>query len=249
MTGDTAAEPTPTSWRELAVARSLDPARARAEKRVQRFLDAALELMSRSPDKEFTVQEVVERSGQSLRSFYQYFAGKHELLLALFEESVESAAAQLEIVVAAEDDPIERLHAFCVEYNRMCRTNAPGEPVTGRCAVVAVRMRPDRGRRTWPTGSASAQAGLQATSTSIARQQPVGCRGSHMTCSRVCWARLWCSMLAPRALQLVALPMTVTRCQDHERSAIGFHAGGACSADRPDCVGLQAVDAAPRSEP
>ena len=30
------------SRRELAVARSLDPARARAEKRVQRFLDAAL---------------------------------------------------------------------------------------------------------------------------------------------------------------------------------------------------------------
>ena len=31
------------SRRELAVARSLDPARARAEKRVQRFLDAVVE--------------------------------------------------------------------------------------------------------------------------------------------------------------------------------------------------------------
>jgi len=50
------------SWRELAVARSLDPARARAESRVQRFLDAALELMNTGSDKEFTVQEVVERS-------------------------------------------------------------------------------------------------------------------------------------------------------------------------------------------
>ena len=36
------------------------------------------------------MQEVVERSGQSLRSFYQHFDGKHELLLALFEESVTS---------------------------------------------------------------------------------------------------------------------------------------------------------------
>src|SRR4051812_20080062 len=54
-----------STWRELAVARSLDPARVRAEKRVQRFLDAALELMESAPDKEFTVQEVVERSGQS----------------------------------------------------------------------------------------------------------------------------------------------------------------------------------------
>src|SRR5678815_4240788 len=76
------------TWREQAVARSLDSARTRAESRVQRFLDAATELMNDSSGKDFTVQEVVERSGQSLRSFYQYFAGKHELLLALFEESV-----------------------------------------------------------------------------------------------------------------------------------------------------------------
>ena len=42
--------------------------------------------MQNDTGKDFTVQDVVERSGQSLRSFYQYFAGKHELLLALFEE-------------------------------------------------------------------------------------------------------------------------------------------------------------------
>jgi AcrR family transcriptional regulator len=113
----------PQSRRELAVARSLDPARARAESRVQRFLDAAVELMNASPDKEFTVQEVVERSGQSLRSFYQYFAGKYELLLALFEESVRSTAEQLGDVVEREDDPLERLHVFAVEYYRIC---APG---------------------------------------------------------------------------------------------------------------------------
>jgi len=114
------------SRRELAVARSLDPARARAEKRVQRFLDAALELMQSAPDKEFTVQEVVEASGQSLRSFYQYFAGKHELLLALFEEAVRSTAEQLEQAIAEEDDPRERLHRFCVVYYRACRPAPPG---------------------------------------------------------------------------------------------------------------------------
>ena len=114
------------SRRELAVARSLDPARARAEKRVQRFLDAALELMQSAPDKEFTVQEVVEASGQSLRSFYQYFAGKHELLLALFEEAVRSTAEELGQAIADEDDPLERLHRFCVAYYRACRPTPPG---------------------------------------------------------------------------------------------------------------------------
>lgn len=117
---DAAAAEAP-SRRELAVARSLDPARVRAEKRVQRFLDAAVELMASSSGKEFTVQEVVERSGQSLRSFYQYFAGKHELLLALFEESVRTSAERLQTVIDDEKDPLERLRRFAVEYYETCR--------------------------------------------------------------------------------------------------------------------------------
>jgi len=128
---DPAAEPTDEavpSRRELAVARSLDPARVRAEKRVQRFLDAALELMTGNGGREFTVQEVVERSGQSLRSFYQYFAGKHELLLALFEESVRSTTEHLAEAVAEEDDPLGRLRRFTVEYYEACRPAGRGRP-------------------------------------------------------------------------------------------------------------------------
>jgi AcrR family transcriptional regulator len=116
------------SWRELAVARSLDSARTRAESRVQRFLDAALELMNGAPSgKEFTVQEVVERSGQSLRSFYQYFGGKHELLLALFEESIRSTAEHLREATDGIDDPAERLHRFVVEYYLLCRPPTKGK--------------------------------------------------------------------------------------------------------------------------
>jgi AcrR family transcriptional regulator len=125
------------SWRDVAVARVLDPARARAEKRVQRFLDAALELMTSSSGKEFTVQEVVERSGQSLRSFYQYFDGKYELLLALFEESVRSTAEQLRTAVGEEDDPLGRLHRFTVEYYQACRP-APKGRTAKRVPVAAL---------------------------------------------------------------------------------------------------------------
>src|SRR5579862_234389 len=114
----------PGSWRDAAVARAVDPARLRAERRVQRFLDAALELMTSASEKDFTVQEVVERSGQSLRSFYQYFAGKYELLLALFEESVRSTADLLQERIQDEPDPFEQLHIFTVEYFRLC-TPAP----------------------------------------------------------------------------------------------------------------------------
>ncbi|HUC04310.1 MAG TPA: TetR/AcrR family transcriptional regulator, partial [Acidimicrobiales bacterium] len=111
----------PVRRRDLAVARSLDSARARSEGRVQRFLDAGFELLAMADSgKEFTVQEVVDRSGQSLRSFYQYFAGKHELLLALFDEAIRATAERLEEHTSKEKVPLERMHRFVVEYYRMC---------------------------------------------------------------------------------------------------------------------------------
>ncbi len=119
----------PVRRRDLAVARSLDSARARSEGRVQRFLDAGFELLSSAESgKEFTVQEVVDRSGQSLRSFYQYFAGKHELLLALFDEAIRSTADRLEELIAHETTPVDRLRCFVVEYYRMCLPAAEGGP-------------------------------------------------------------------------------------------------------------------------
>jgi AcrR family transcriptional regulator len=114
------------SRREAAVARVLDPARERAETRVQAFLDAALDLMNSSAGQEFTVQEVIERSGQSLRSFYQYFDGKYELLLALFEDSVRTVAAQLQEEINNESTAGERLHRFIVEYFHHCQPGLEG---------------------------------------------------------------------------------------------------------------------------
>jgi AcrR family transcriptional regulator len=127
-TNEPAAESSAASWREQAVARSLDSARVRAENRVQRFIDAAFELLSDSePGKDFTVQDVVEQSGQSLRSFYQYFGGKQELLLALFEESVRSTADELRDRIQTEKKPLDRLHRFVIEYFALCRPTPKGK--------------------------------------------------------------------------------------------------------------------------
>lgn len=112
-----------TTRRDLSVARVIDPARERAENRVQRFLDAAFELMA-TTGKDFTLQEVVEKSGLSLRSFYQYFNGKHELLLALLEDSVRRNEDELRAALAKESAPLDRLHSFVVTYYRMCRQSS-----------------------------------------------------------------------------------------------------------------------------
>jgi AcrR family transcriptional regulator len=122
-TTDAANEP---AWRQRAVSRSLKAARSRAEQRVQRFLDAAFELIDEKGTIEFTIQEVIDRSKQSLRGFYQYFDSKDELLLALFEETVRESAEDLREVVESETDPVERLRAFTIRLHEWCEpTEAP----------------------------------------------------------------------------------------------------------------------------
>jgi AcrR family transcriptional regulator len=113
-------EVAPVGWRERAVARSLDAARSRAEERVQRILDAAFELIDEKGSTDFTIQEVVERSQQSLRGFYEYFDGKDELVLALFEENVREAVDDIHRAVDAETDPLARLRAFAITLHEWC---------------------------------------------------------------------------------------------------------------------------------
>src|SRR5689334_2893501 len=112
------------AWRQRAVSRSLQAARSRAEHRVQRFLDAAFELIDEKGTVDFTIQEVIDRSKQSLRGFYQYFDSKDELLLALFEETVRESADDLRAAADAGHDPVERLRAFTIRLHEWCD---PGE--------------------------------------------------------------------------------------------------------------------------
>jgi AcrR family transcriptional regulator len=107
-------------WRQRAVSRSLTAARSRAEQRIQRFLDAAFELIDEKGTTEFTIQEVIDRSKQSLRGFYQYFDGKDELILALFEETVRESIEDYELALAGVDDPLERLRTFVIRLHEWC---------------------------------------------------------------------------------------------------------------------------------
>jgi AcrR family transcriptional regulator len=97
------------SWKQRAVERSTRAAKLRAEQRVQRFLDAAQTVITEKGTTDFTVQEVVDCSRQSLRSFYQHFDGKHELLLALFEDALRRTTVQIAAAAEGKPDPVEAL--------------------------------------------------------------------------------------------------------------------------------------------
>lgn len=100
------------TWRERAVERSLRGARAKAMSRSDRFIEVAVELLSETGRTDFTVQELVERSKTSLRSFYQHFGSKDELLLALFEEVIRVSSAEWRRQVEAEDDCVAGLESL-----------------------------------------------------------------------------------------------------------------------------------------
>jgi AcrR family transcriptional regulator len=66
--------------------RSTDAAGVDTEPRERRFMKSALAILGETGRTDFTVLEVVERSKTSLRSFYQHFTTKDELLLALIDK-------------------------------------------------------------------------------------------------------------------------------------------------------------------
>ncbi len=101
-------------WKARVVGRSLERATKRSLDRGRAFLDAALTLLRESGGDGFTVQQVADLAGVSLRTFYQHFATKNELLLAVFEEEVQRHADELRRAVEKYSDPLERLAMFVV---------------------------------------------------------------------------------------------------------------------------------------
>jgi AcrR family transcriptional regulator len=78
----------------------------------QGIVEAARRLIA-AKGTSFTTQELVKEAGVALQTFYRYFAGKDQLLLAVFEDLISEFCAGLRSQIAEMKDPIERLR-FCV---------------------------------------------------------------------------------------------------------------------------------------
>jgi AcrR family transcriptional regulator len=102
----------PPSWQVRALERSTADARARSVARLSQFVAAARALATETGSSAFTVKQVVAESGQSLKSFYRYFEGKDDLLLALLEEDSAVGALFLQELVDAHRDPVARIREW-----------------------------------------------------------------------------------------------------------------------------------------
>jgi AcrR family transcriptional regulator len=106
-------------WQRRVVGRSLNGARRRSIDRGARLISAAAKVLERTNGESLTVQEVADEAGQSLRTLYQYFASKDDLLLAVYEEAMGTYAR---IIVAAIDpleEPVERLAGALIASIRL----------------------------------------------------------------------------------------------------------------------------------
>src|SRR5581483_729483 len=122
-----------SKWQERTLERRLSNARARALARSSRFLATALELVQESGRADFTIQTLIDRSNLSLRAFYQHFAGKEELLLALYENVTSQFTEDIRQEVAAADGPMEQLEAFCRGFLSRAESS---QKMGGRVATI-----------------------------------------------------------------------------------------------------------------
>lgn len=123
--------------------RSLRGARAKAASRSAHFIAVATELLFETGNLDFTVQELVERSKMSLRSFYQHFASKDELLLAVFEEAIAGYVETLGAAIDATDDPLEQLRIYVTSFYLAGRgSNQPASQALSRYLLVLTQADP-----------------------------------------------------------------------------------------------------------
>lgn len=106
-------------WQRRVVGRSLRTAAERSVDRGMNLIRAAATVLARSNGTDITVQEVADEAGQSLRTLYQYFESKNDLLLAVFEEAMRTYAQLIEEAIADLDDPLERLAGAMLAAVRM----------------------------------------------------------------------------------------------------------------------------------
>jgi AcrR family transcriptional regulator len=132
-------------WHRRVVGRSLRTAAARSVDRGMNLIRAAATVLERANGDEVTVQEVADEAGQSLRTLYQYFESKDDLLLAVFEEAMRTYAQLIRSAIADLDDPLERLAGAIVAAARMPEVSGSGlDRGLARLRLKLAEVQPDK---------------------------------------------------------------------------------------------------------
>ena len=100
-------------WAERAADRSpvVQRSRARSISQAQLIVAGTRRLIA-VQGSDFTTQELCKSVGVALRTFYRYFAGKDQLLLAVIEAMVTEHCVAYQERIDGTTDPVERLRSL-----------------------------------------------------------------------------------------------------------------------------------------
>jgi AcrR family transcriptional regulator len=102
----------PATTVQAAVDRALAKQRADATREVEAILDAALRVAERVAPAAPRVADIVAEAGISNQAFYRYFAGKDDLMKAVFERGITRLYSYLEHQIGKEAGPAGRVEAW-----------------------------------------------------------------------------------------------------------------------------------------
>ncbi|ASR03197.1 MULTISPECIES: TetR/AcrR family transcriptional regulator [Gordonia] len=92
-----------------AVDRALDKRQRQAAADVERILVAAATVMERTTPADPRVSDIVAEAGTSNKTFYRYFTGKDDLILAVMERGVGIVASYLDHQMSKEPEPAAQI--------------------------------------------------------------------------------------------------------------------------------------------
>lgn len=85
---------------------------ARDADRERQLVEAAYELLEEEGLEGLTIRAVLKRTGLARRAFYERFAGKDDLVLAVFEQTLMKAADHFRAQGSELLDPVERIRVI-----------------------------------------------------------------------------------------------------------------------------------------
>jgi AcrR family transcriptional regulator len=77
--------------------------------RMRMLVSAAYDLLEENGLEGLTIRAVLKRTGLARRAFYERFAGKDDLVLAVFEQTLQEASRYFRELAEALDDPEEQV--------------------------------------------------------------------------------------------------------------------------------------------
>jgi AcrR family transcriptional regulator len=111
-TGRVTAVGGPVTTVQAAVDRALAKQRADATREVEAILDAALRVAERVAPAAPRVADIVAEAGISNQAFYRYFAGKDDLMKAVFERGISRLYSYLDHQIGKEAGPAGQVEAW-----------------------------------------------------------------------------------------------------------------------------------------